>query len=718
MAWVFALLESYRVGQCESLEPWERVTRFPRFSFFKATVLGSRRNDKRRAMIKDIKAQNETAQPNDRIMAKLHADFPQCFNKEGQFDIERFQHLVQTEVDVTREGYELNFLGKNYANLIASTETETVIQPDLEHNAKPENCNSQNVYISGDNLDALKHLLKSYSNSIKCIYIDPPYNTGTDGFVYNDKFTFTKEQIQIKLGVSEEKAERILDLARRGSASHSAWLMFMAPRLMLAKDLLTEDGVIFISIDDNEQANLKLLCDSIYGEENFVAQCIINGTPKNDPHVASTAHEYCLVYVKNLDVIKDANYGVMNPRYKDLVDIYRKGDGDFEAIEMELKNYFSKNELEDDNISNYKYADEYGVYRIGPLDDPQSSGPKDNRINPLTGNYCAIPSRGWSCTIDTWNDWVEQHLIKFPDDDSTLPSKKTYVTVDRLDVMRTIFKMQTRKDTDFLKKLFEMPYAPFSNPKPVALLKTFIENCNDKNMIVCDFFSGSATTMQAVMELNIKDKGKRKCILVQLQEPIIVSSGKSNKAKKIAQAAIEYLDRVQLPYTIDNIGQERIRLYARQINIKHPDYQGDLGFKHYTLKDVPQNTLDKIETFDPTGMFGEGDILQSFGKDTVLESWCVKDGYGFGAKVSGLKLAKYTAYHCGSHLYFVEGNDFDENAMIALIDKYHSDTAFNPQNIVLFGYSFSFTQVEMLRKNLATLSDSAKNLNINLDIRY
>ncbi len=662
--------------------------------------------------------QNETVQPNDRILSKLHADFPQCFNKEGQFDMEKFQQLVQTEVDVTHEGYELNFLGKNYANLIASTETETVIQPDLEHNTKPENCNSQNVYISGDNLDALKHLLKSYSNSIKCIYIDPPYNTGSDGFVYNDKFTFTKEQIQTKLGVSEEKAKRILDLARRGSASHSAWLMFMAPRLMLAKDLLTEDGVFFISIDDNEQANLKLLCDSVFGEENYVAQCIINGTPKNDPYVASTAHEYCVIFVKSMDVVKDANYGIINPRYKDLVEIFEKGNGDYVAIKAALKKYYKENDLEDDNISNYKYVDEYGVYRIGPLDDPQSSGPKDNRINPVTGNYCAIPSRGWSCTIDTWNEWVSQHLIEFPEDDSVLPSKKTYVTVDRLDVMRTIFKMQTRKDTDFLKKLFGTSYTPFSNPKPVDLIKTFIKNCNDKKMTVCDFFSGSATTMQAVMELNREDKGNRKCFLVQLQEPIVVSSNKSKKAKKIAQAAIDYLATKHLPYTIDNIGQERIRLYAKKIREEHPEYQGDLGFKHYTLQDVPQNTLDKMETFDSTGMFGEGDILQSFGKDTVLETWCVKDGYGFGANVSELKLADYTAYHCGSHLYFVEGEYFDENAMIALIDKYHSNPTFNPQNIVLFGYSFSFTQVEMLRKNLATLSDSAKNLNMNLDIRY
>lgn len=205
--------------------------------------------------------------------------------------------------------------------------------------------------------------------------------------------------------------------------------------------------------------------------------------------------------------------------------------------------------------------------------------------------------------------------------------------------------------------------------------------------------------MQAVMELNRKDKGNRKCFLVQLQEPIVVSSNKSKKAKKIAQAAIDYLDTKHLPYTIDNIGQERIRLYAKKIRDEHPEYQGDLGFKHYTLQDIPQDTLDRLELFDPNGVVGEEDILDRFGKDTVLETWCVKDGYGFGANVSELPLADYKAYHCGSHLYFIEGDGFDENAMIALIDKYHSNPSFNPQNIVLFGYSFAYTQVEMLKKN-------------------
>jgi adenine specific DNA methylase Mod len=207
-------------------------------------------------------------------MAVLKENFPSCFRADGSFDIERFKEFLSDKIAVTGEGYELKFLGKNYARLLASIDTTTVVVPDEEHNSKPENMNSENIYISGDNLDALKHLLKSYSRKVKMIYIDPPYNTGTDGFVYNDNFKFTVEELSEKLSISEEQAQRILDLTKRGSASHSAWLMFMYSRLLLARDLLTTDGVIFISIDDNEQSNLKLLCDEVFGEQNFVEQII------------------------------------------------------------------------------------------------------------------------------------------------------------------------------------------------------------------------------------------------------------------------------------------------------------------------------------------------------------------------------------------------------------------------------------------------------------
>jgi adenine-specific DNA-methyltransferase len=282
-------------------------------------------------MIKDILQENESVTPNALALEVLHTHFPQCFNNEGIFDIDKFQTLIKSDVDVSHEGYDLNFLGKNYAKLLASIETTTVIQPDLGHNAKPENVNSQNLYISGDNLDGLKHLLKSYGGEVKCIYIDPPYNTGSDGFVYNDKFNYSVEELTNKLSIGEEQAQKILDLTRRGSASHSAWLTFMYPRLLLARDLLKSDGVIFISIDDNEQANLRLLCDTVFGEENLISQIVVQSNKRGQTYkqIAKT-HEYLLVYVKS-------ESSIINELKKELNGV-PKSDSIGEFSERELRN--------------------------------------------------------------------------------------------------------------------------------------------------------------------------------------------------------------------------------------------------------------------------------------------------------------------------------------------------------------------------------------------
>lgn len=655
--------------------------KIPTFFISKPSVLGSRRNVKRRPMIKDIKAHNETVQPNDRIMAKLHADFPQCFNKEGQFDMEKFQQMVQAEADVTREGYELNFLGKNYANLIASTETETVIQPDLAHNAQPMNRDSQNVYISGDNLDALKHLLKSYSNRIKCIYIDPPYNTGSDGFVYNDRFTFTEEQIQTKLGVSEEKAKRVLDLARRGSASHSAWLMFMAPRLMLAKDLLTDDGVIFISIDDNEQANLKLLCDSIFGEENSLGEFIWRkkdgGGQAKEAFVIE--HEYIIVYSKSLE--------------RNWIEIVEKRD-----------------------VSEYNKTDALGKFKVTKLAKWGNTAHREERptmyfplIAPDGSEAYPIAPDGlegrWRVGKTKMQELLDNNLVYWAKNGGKwIPYEKEYFSnQDKIIKERSIMYevANTGDGSDLLTELFGIKDT-FENPKPIEIIKLFLTHTIEEGDTFLDFFSGSGTSAHALYEFGAEKKVNCNFIQVQWEEACKKGKPASNLGYK----------------TIDEFGQERIRRAAAKIKSKYTDYHGDLGFKHYTLQDIPQDTLDRLELFDPNGVVGEEDILDRFGKDTVLETWCVKDGYGFGANVSELPLADYKAYHCGSHLYFIEGDGFDENAMIALIDKYHSNPSFNPQNIVLFGYSFAYTQVDMLKKNLATLRDSAKNLNMNLDIRY
>ncbi len=634
-------------------------------------------------MVKDIKAQNASTKPNDMVLARLHRDFPQCFNNEGKFDIEKFKGLIAEDVDVTHEGYNLDFLGKNYANLIACTETETVIQPDAAHNALPENCDSQNVYISGDNLDALKHLLKSYAGQIKCIYIDPPYNTGSDGFVYADKFSFTANDLQVKLGVSEEKAARILDLTKRGSASHSAWLMFMAPRLMLARDLLTEDGVIFISIDDNEQANLKLLCDSVFGEENYVATFPWRKrTAKSDvPFGVSQDYEWIVCYAKT-DLSK------------------AKIDGK-ERKYFETKDFPNR------------------PWRIHDLTKQTSASERPNSfftiVNPKNGNeYPANPNATWRITKDTFKDYYESNRIIFPGDydflNITKPVLRYWKEDDEQKAGDNFGKVavstnlpnsvgMSQDGTKDIDALFSAKV--FSFPKPVNLLKYLVSTITEKNDLFLDFFSGSATSAHAVMKLNAEDGGNRKFIMVQLPE----QTPKDSEARK---AGYE---------TIDQIGQERIRRAAAKIRHEHPDFKGDLGFKHYTLQDVPQNTLDKIEKFDPNDVFTDNDILQQFGRETVLATWLVRDGYGFDGKATELNLAGYTAYLCGSHIYFVN-EGFDENAMIALIGRYHSDASFNPQDIVLFGYSFGLPQTEDLKRNLKTLEDSAKNLKINFEIRY
>ena len=254
-------------------------------------------------MIKETIEKNAETNPNDREMAVLRENFPSCFRADGTFDIERFQEYLTDKVAISHEGYELKFLGKNYARLLASVDTTTVVVPDDEHNAKPENVNSQNIYISGDNLDGLKHLLKSYAHSIKCIYIDPPYNTGSDGFVYNDSFNFTADELVVKLSIEPEQAQRILDLTKRGSASHSAWLTFMYPRLLLARDLLSDDGIIFVSVDDNEQANCKIICDDVFGEENFLT-CVTRatGTPTGGGFDGLVNElDYVLIYSRRIE---------------------------------------------------------------------------------------------------------------------------------------------------------------------------------------------------------------------------------------------------------------------------------------------------------------------------------------------------------------------------------------------------------------------------------
>lgn len=601
---------------------------------------------------------------------------------------------MKDKVNVTKEGYELKFLGKNYARMLASLDTETVIVPDDVHNSLPENINSKNVYISGDNLDGLKHLLKSYSGKIKCIYIDPPYNTGTDGFVYNDRFNYSVNSLMEKLSISEEEAQHILDLTTRGSASHSAWLMFMYPRLQLARDLLSDDGAIFISIDDNEQANLKIICDDIFGEENCMGTIAraTGQTTGQDSGGLGSSFDYAFVYGRHPEL-------------------------DIAGIP-----------LDSHDLKRFDNEDERGCYAYDQLRKTGSNDRREDRPNmyypienpdgeDLYPTAVAGYDSCWRVERKTYDKLVEDGYILW---------KKT--TRNNVEVWWPYVKYyaagRTKRpsplwnDLDGNKKATREIRALFDNVKvfdyvkPVAFISRIIQITPNMQPgdIILDFFSGSATTAHAVMKWNVENESDYRYIMVQLPDKLDIKE----TSQKVTYDFLVGCGRCG---TLDEVGQERIIRVAKKLHEENPDTIADLGFKHYILHEVSQTTLDKMESFDNRGFITDTTVYDEFGVNTVLTTWLVHDNYGFVNSCKMIDLAGYAAYWCGNHLYLINPK-LTEEAIKALIEKYNFEGNFNPQNVVLFGYSFNYVEMENLKTNLKILRDSEKNLKINLDIRY
>ncbi|MBQ9674975.1 MAG: site-specific DNA-methyltransferase [Bacteroidaceae bacterium] len=624
-------------------------------------------------MIQQINQDNEAVTPVSREMKGLREFFPQCFNAQGEFDIDKFREAIEPQVDVTREGRSYDFLGKSYARMLSSLDTTTVIRPDVEHNSKPENQDSENIYISGDNLDALHHLVKSYAGQVKCIYIDPPYNTGTDGFVYNDKFKFTAEELTQKLSISPDEAEKIIAMTSGHRASHAAWLTFMMPRLQLARDLLSKDGVIFISIDDNEQAYLKQLCDNVFGEDCFISSFIwkkrqmVDSRTKNG---ASMDHDFLLCYGRREDA----------------------------QIKGQLSDISKYSNPDNDPRGDWMSADMSGL-----ATESQRPNLHYDIIDPNTGIVYKKPATGWRYSKEHMAQLIADNEVIFPTTPNGRPRRKKFLKdvqssfTGFSSIINTVYSTQGTRE---LRELFDgNDYFDF--PKPVDYIKQIIEQgidpCNDEDIYVLDFFSGSGTTAQAVMDL--KDE-RLHFIMVQWKE-------------KYAEQSEAYKAGYR---TIDQIGMERIKRAAKKIQEENPLFAGDLGFKHYTLEEVPENTLDKLETFDPNVLLTTDDTLNLFGRDTVLTTWLVQDGYGLNAKIQDVKLDKYHATLCGNHLYMTDSG-FTEDDMVALMDLYQKEPSFCPDCIVLFGYSFSHNAKDMLEKNKPTV-DLVKDIKLIIDVRY
>ena len=644
-------------------------------------------------MIKDIIDKNNYVRINEDKIVKLKQLFPGCFNKEGELDLVSLENELNSDVKTVKEGYGLNFLGKNYAKYVASLDTETILVPDEESNSKEENKNSENIYISGDNIDALKHLVKSYTNQIKCIYIDPPYNTGSDGFVYNDKFNLTVEKLIDILDINEEEAKRVYNMTNTKSNSHSAWLTFMYPRLYIARQLLKEDGVIFISIDDNEQANLKLLSDNIFGEENLLGllPTIMNLKGNNDEYAFSGTHEYTIVYSKN----------------KEKSSVYQF-------------------EIDDDETETWE-KDEYGFFKKGAnLKSTGVNAPREKRPNLYFPLYVNKESNSVNVVKKTENDieiypitngkemswrWSKEKFIKqshdviisINDNEVSLYKKQRPLLGDlpTSKPKSILYKPEysSGNGTERIKQLFG--FKVFNNPKPVSLLYDLLQIGVHENDIVLDFFGGSSTTADAILNLNALSKNKKKIkyILVQLPELCDTKSEAYKNGYK----------------TIDEIGQERIRKAAKKIK-KETNANIDYGFKHYTIKDVNTNVLDKLEKFEPNYVISDGSILDEFGINAVLTTWMNEDGYGLTDIYEKLELEDYTAYKCQNTIYLLNSN-ISDLFIKALLEKYEKEDNFDCNRIVMFGYSFALNEVQTLKDNLQQVKN-IKGINVEVITRY
>lgn len=494
---------------------------------------------------------NDVVSDNIKKLAQL---FPSAV-KDGQLDVNALKEELGTFEEVGKEKYEFTWSGKQNAKKIAQQDVfgKTLkFCPEKSKNADT----TENIYIEGDNLEALKLLRQNYYNSIKMIYIDPPYNTGND-FVYNDDYSMAQEESDIAEGVVDEFGERYTKNIS-GNKFHANWCNMIYPRLKLAKDLLTDDGVIFISIDDNEIDNLKKICNEVFGEANLVAEIPwqSRASIQNDTDF-SVNHEYICVYAKNRRQenrrLKESNYS----------EWHKKDSFVCKPLPLDKSKF--------DNPDN----DPRGLWKADPFDAPNV---RPNLtypvVNPNTGEE-HLPPRGrhWRFLPAKFSSALEDNRIVWTNNGLGRPQlkvfyeeKKEFGSVDNSWFSADRIGTSTN-GTKELMKLFDGS-AFFDTPKPVSLLSKLITLANvEENDIILDFFSGSTTTAHAVMQLNAEDGGHRKYIMVQLEE-------KTDEKSEAHKAGYN---------TICEIGEERICRAGDKIKAEHPDADIDIGFKVFEI---------------------------------------------------------------------------------------------------------------------------------------
>ncbi|MGR5462770.1 site-specific DNA-methyltransferase [Photobacterium damselae] len=634
---------------------------------------------------------------NSKQIAILKKHFPNCFDRDGNFIQERMLEVVnQSDVELSKESYSLNWLGKSYSRVLANLPPKTLIHEDTEHNLKEQHKDSKNLLIKGDNLEVLKHLVNAYSEKVKMIYIDPPYNTGKDGFTYNDDRKFTKEQLSELAGIDIDEAERILSFTDQGSSSHSAWLTFMYPRLYVARELIEESGVIFISLDDNESAQLKILCDEVFGEQNFLGNVIWKNVTDNNPTNIAIEHEYIMAYAKNksqaaskwksnLSDVKDmlVNIG------EELISQYF----DEKELQTAYTKWFKENKFQLGQLDRYKFIDKGGVYTGSQsVHNPGKDGYRYDVIHPETQKPCKEPLMGYRFKESTMKELIAADKILYGKDHNKIIELKLYAN-EFEEKFSSVIELDGRLGANQLRSLFPEMKKAFTNPKPTQLLEKLISYVCDGNELILDFFAGSGTTANAVMNLNRNENTTYNFITVQLDEPSKTDSE-----------------------TLKNGYKTVFELTKERLNRANSD-DSDNGFKIFeTVEDFRVEDDDKELSLSNYTMFNDV-LLSDKQYRTLLTTWALYDGSELTTPIVDIDLAGYTAHLCDRHLYMI-APDFNTNALKALLHKLDDtdDKNFDPNKIVYYSNNFDSRKQMELNEALKNYTNK-KSIEIDLVVR-
>ena len=588
----------------------------------------------------------------DDNIKKIGALFPNCVterkNADGEveyaidFDMLK-QELSSVVVEGKEERYQFTWPDKKKSILAANAPISDTLRPCREESVDFDN--TQNLYIEGDNLAVLKLLQETYLGKIKMIYIDPPYNTGND-FVYNDDFAESAEEYLAHSGQFDEEGNRLVANTESNGRFHTDWLNMIYPRLKLARDLLTDDGVIFISIDDNEVENLRKACDEVFGSSNFIANMIWQQGKKSSGNLIGINHEYLLVYAKNRTIIdtpetsfKQKKEGLekIYSRYEQLKRQY--GD-DYKKIESGMKEFYSSLSETDPAYSHRLYClvDERGLFQSDNSAAPDKPESRSHRplIHPITKKPTAVPAMGWRFTDKTLDELVANGYVHFGEDETKVPRIKRYLREYEYEMPATVFYKPGAAASSELQKLFGKKI--FDNPKDRNEIKRIINFAVKDQDIVLDFFSGSATTAHAVMQLNAEDDGNRRFIMIQLPEETDAKSEAYKAGYK----------------TICEIGKERIRRAGAKIKEENGIMAQNLDIGFRVLK-LDSSNMQEVY-YNPVAMTQDllASTIDNVKADRTPLDLLFQVMLDLGVELSA-KIEEHTV--SGKTYYTVNGND-------------------------------------------------------------